>query len=155
VSATESVRRKFCGRRGNRHYSESASWFMRVDTRIIRAYSCFYLDGTRLRHRERLATRIGSAYRSQTHKVFQRLCQLVSGVGMQISNFRSRRQNGQLFRQVVKKVSIGHVVDHFQRELLNLELFGPGCGAIVISCLFLLISLSHQGGHSGVEKGVI
>jgi hypothetical protein len=77
----------------------------------------------------------------------------MSGGRMQTSNFGSKHQHRRRFRQVVRRLSIGQAVDHFQRALLNLELFGPGVGAIL--SLFLLISIFHQGAHSGAEKGVI
>jgi hypothetical protein len=56
---------------------------------------------------------------------------------------------------VVKQVWIGHVVDHFQRALFNLELLGPGMGAIIISGGLLLISLLQQAAQCGTNKGVI
>ena len=92
---------------------------------------------------------IGSAYRSQTHKVFQRSCLLMSVDCMQTSNLGDRYQNGRLLRQL----SIGHVVDYFQRAVLNLDLFGPVSGAVIT--LFLLISFFLQAAHSGAQKGVI
>jgi hypothetical protein len=92
---------------------------------------------------------IGSAYRSQTHKVFQRSCQVMSIGCMQTSNFGDRYQNGRLLRQL----SIGHVVDYFQRTVLNLDLFGPVSGTVI--SLFLLISFFVQAAHSGAQKGVI
>jgi len=74
---------------------------------------------------------------------------------MQTSDVRSRYHNGRLCRRVSSQVSIDRLADHFQRALFNLDLFGPGCGAIVISSVFLLISFLHQGAHSRAEKGVI
>jgi hypothetical protein len=44
--------------------------------------------------------------------------------------------------------------DHVQRALINLELFGPGIGAIVISGALLLISVFQQTAHCGTNKGV-
>ena len=67
---------------------------------------------------------------------------------MQTSNFGSGHQNGSLFRQV----SIGHIVDYFQRTVVNFDLFGPGAGAVI--SLFLLISF-FQAAHSGAQKGVV
>src|ERR1700676_4390553 len=98
---------------------------------------------------------IGSAYRSQTHKVFQTSCQLMSGDCMQTSNFDSTHQECCLARPVAERISIAGVVDHLQGALFNLELFGPGCAAIVISSLFVLISFFVQAAHSGAQKGVI
>jgi len=46
-------------------------------------------------------------------------------------------------------------VDHLQGALFNLELFGPGCAAIVISSLSVLISFLPQWADSGAQKGVI
>jgi|GraSoiStandDraft_59_1057299.scaffolds.fasta_scaffold30922_3 hypothetical protein len=74
---------------------------------------------------------------------------------MQTSDVRSRYHNGRLCRRVSSQVSIDRLADHFQRALFNLDLFGPGCGAIAISSVFLLISFFHQGAHSRAEKGVI
>jgi len=74
---------------------------------------------------------------------------------MQTSDIRSRYHNGRLCRRVSSQVSIDRLADHFQRALFNLDLFGPGCGAIAISSMFLLISFFHRGAHSGAEKGVI
>jgi hypothetical protein len=74
---------------------------------------------------------------------------------MQTSDIRSRHHNGRLYRRVSSQVSIDRLADHFQRALFNLDLFGPGCGAIAISSVFLSISFFHQGAHSGAEKGVI
>jgi hypothetical protein len=74
---------------------------------------------------------------------------------MQTSDVRSRYDNGRLCRRVSSQVSIDRLADHFQRALFNLDLFGPGCGAIAISSVFLLISFFHQGAHSRAEKGVI
>jgi hypothetical protein len=73
---------------------------------------------------------------------------------MQTSDVRSRHHNGRLCRWVSNEVSIDRLADHFQRALFNLDLFGPGCGAIAMSSVFLLISFFHQGAHSGAEKGV-
>jgi len=42
--------------------------------------------------------------------------------------------------------------DHFQRALINLELFGPGIGAIVISGALFLISVFQQTGHCGTTR---
>jgi hypothetical protein len=98
---------------------------------------------------------IGSAYRSQTHKVFQTSCQLMSGGCMRTSNVESTHQECCLVRPVAERISIAGVVDHLQGALFNLELFGPGCAAIVISSLFVLISFLHQWAHSGAQKGVI
>ena len=64
-------------------------------------------------------------------------------------------QDSRLLEPVVKRMSIGQVVDHFQRALINLELFGPGIGAIFISGALLLISLLQHAAHSGANKGVI
>jgi len=74
---------------------------------------------------------------------------------MQTSDVRSRYHKGRLCRRVSSQVSIDRLADHFQRALFNLDLFGPGCGAIAISSVFLLISFFHQGAHSRAEKGVI
>jgi hypothetical protein len=72
---------------------------------------------------------------------------------MQTSNLGSRHQKGRLFRRVVRQLSIGQAVDHFQRALFYPDLFGPGAGAVI--SLFVLISFFLQGAHSGAEKGVI
>jgi len=74
---------------------------------------------------------------------------------MQTSDVRSRYHNGRLCRRVSSQVSIDRLADHFQRALFNLDLFGPGCGAIAISSVFLLISFFHRRAHSRAEKGVI
>ena len=74
---------------------------------------------------------------------------------MQTSNFESTNHECCLVRPVAERISIAGVVDHLQGALLNLELFGPGIGAVVISGLFLLISLFHQVAQCGAEKGVI
>jgi hypothetical protein len=72
---------------------------------------------------------------------------------MQTLNFGSRHQCSRLFRRVFERLSIGRLIDHFQRALLYLDLFGPTSCAMV--GLLLLISSSQQGTHSGAEKGVI
>ena len=74
---------------------------------------------------------------------------------MQTLNFESTHDECCLVRPVAERISIAGVVDHLQGALLNLELFGPGIGAVVISGLFLLISLFHQVAQCGAEKGVI
>jgi hypothetical protein len=74
---------------------------------------------------------------------------------MQTSNFETTHQECCLVRPVAERISIAGVVDHLQGALLNLELFGRGVGAVVISGLFLLISLFHQVAQCGAEKGVI
>jgi hypothetical protein len=72
---------------------------------------------------------------------------------MQTSNFETRHGHGRLFRRVIERISIGRVVDHFQRGLLYLDVFGPtGCAMITF---LLLISSFQQVAHSGAEKGVI
>jgi hypothetical protein len=72
---------------------------------------------------------------------------------MQTSNFETRHGHGRLFRRVIKRISIGRVVDHFQRGLLYLELFGPSSCAMI--SLLMLISSFQQVAHSGAEKGVV
>jgi hypothetical protein len=67
---------------------------------------------------------------------------------MQTSNFGSGHQNRSLFGQV----SISHIVDYFQRAVVNLDLFGPGAGTVI--SLFRLISF-FQAAHSGAQKGVV
>jgi len=79
----------------------------------------------------------------------------VSVAYMQTSNFESTHHECCLVRPVAERISIAGVVDHLQGALLNLELFGPGIGAVVISGFFLLISLFHQVAQCGAEKGVI
>ena len=78
----------------------------------------------------------------------------MSVAGMQTSD-TLKHQDCRLLEPVVKRVSVGQVVDHFQRALFNLELFGPGIGAIIISGAVLLISLLQHAAHSGANKGVI
>jgi hypothetical protein len=77
----------------------------------------------------------------------------MSGGYMQTSNFQIRHGHGRLFRRVIERISIGRVVDRFQRALLYLDLFGPTSCAII--SLLLLISSFQQVAHSGAEKGVI
>jgi len=72
---------------------------------------------------------------------------------MQTTDIGTRHQDCRLLEPVVKRVSIGQVVDHFQRALINLEIFGPGIGAIIISAALLLISLFQQAGHCGTTRG--
>jgi len=74
---------------------------------------------------------------------------------MQTSVIGTKHQDCRLLEPVVKRVSIGQVVDHFQRALINLELFGPGIGAIIISGALLLISLFQPAEHCGTNRGVI
>ena len=74
---------------------------------------------------------------------------------MQTSDIGTRHQDCRLLEPVVKRVSIGQVIDHFQRALINLELFGLGIGAIIIIGALLLISLFQQAVHYGTNKGVI
>ncbi len=77
----------------------------------------------------------------------------MSGGCMQTSNFETRHGHGRLFRRVIERISIGGVVDRFQRGLLYLDLFGPTSCAMI--SLLLLISSFQQVVHSGGEKGVI
>jgi hypothetical protein len=67
---------------------------------------------------------------------------------MRALNFGSGHQNGSLFGQV----SMGHIVDYFQRAVVNFDLFGPGAGTVI--SFFLLISF-FQAAHSGAHKGVV
>lgn len=67
---------------------------------------------------------------------------------MQGSNIGSRHQECRLVRPVVKAVSIGEIVHHFQRALLNFDTSDCGLTAIVS---WLPLSSLFQ---SGVEKGV-
>jgi hypothetical protein len=77
----------------------------------------------------------------------------MSGGWMQTLNFGSRHQCSRLFRRVFERLSIGRLVNHFQRALLYLDLFGPtSCATIG---LLLLISSFQHGTHSDAEKGVI
>jgi hypothetical protein len=74
---------------------------------------------------------------------------------MQTSNLDSTHHECCLVRPVAERFSIAWFVDHFQGTLFNLELFGPGCAAIIMSGLFMLISSLHQWVDCGAEKGVI
>jgi hypothetical protein len=74
---------------------------------------------------------------------------------MQTSDIGSRHQDCRLLEPVVKRASIGQVVDHFQRALINIKLFGPGIGALIITGTLLLISLFQHAGHCGTNRGVI
>ena len=60
-------------------------------------------------HHKRLTIGIGSVYRSQTHKVLQRRCRLMSVVCMQTSNLESRYQECCLINPVAERISIGRV----------------------------------------------
>ena len=77
----------------------------------------------------------------------------MSRVGMQTSY--DTCQIGSPFRRLARRFSISHVVDHFQRAFLTIDLFGFSCGVIIVSSLFSLISMFNQGAQSGAEKGVI
>jgi hypothetical protein len=77
----------------------------------------------------------------------------MSGGCMQTLNFASRHQCSRLFRRVFERLSIGRLIDHFQRALLYLDLFGPPSCAMI--GLLLLIPSFEQGTHSGAEKGGI
>ncbi len=72
---------------------------------------------------------------------------------MQTSDIGSRQQECRLLRPVVKRVSIGEMVHHFQRALLNFDT--SDCGLTAIVSLLPLTSLFQSGVQSGVEKGVI
>jgi hypothetical protein len=74
---------------------------------------------------------------------------------MQTLNLESRYQACCPIKRVAERISIGRVVDHLQGALFNLEHFGPGCAAIVISSVLVLISFIHQWADSGAQKGVI
>jgi hypothetical protein len=74
---------------------------------------------------------------------------------MQTSNLDSKQPECPLLELVLERGALGQIVDHFQRALLHMDLLGPGIGAVVISGLFLLISLFHQAAHFAAEKGVI
>jgi hypothetical protein len=67
---------------------------------------------------------------------------------MQTSDIESRHQECRLLRPVVKRVSIGEMVHHFQRALLNFDT--SDCGLTAIVSLLPLTSFFQ----SGVEKGV-
>ena len=77
----------------------------------------------------------------------------MSGGCMQTLNFGSRHQCSRLFRRVFERLSIGRIIDHFQRTLLYLDLFGPTSCAMI--GLLLLIPSFQQGTHSAAGKGVI
>ena len=74
---------------------------------------------------------------------------------MQTLNLENRYQECCPIKHVAERISIGRAVDHLQGALFNLELFGPGYAAIVISSLFVLISFLPQWADSGAQKGVI
>jgi len=76
----------------------------------------------------------------------------MSVVDMQTSDITN--QDCRLLEPVVKRVSIGQVVDHFQRALINLDLFGPGVSAIMIGSGLLISLFHHVGQHFG-NKGVL
>jgi len=65
------------------------------------------------------------------------------------NNKQGRARSGGLFS---RRTNTAH--DHVQRALINLELFGPGIGAIVISGALLVISVFQQTVHCGTNKGV-
>jgi len=65
-----------------------------------------------------------------------------------------KHQDCRRLESVGKRVPIGQLADHFQRALINLDLFGPGIGAIFIISA-LLISLFQHAGHCGTNRGVI
>jgi len=65
-----------------------------------------------------------------------------------------KHQDCRLLEPVGTRVPIGQLADHFQRALINLDLFGPGIGAIFIIGA-LLTSLFQHSGHFGADKGVI
>jgi len=78
---------------------------------------------------------------------------LMSRSCMQTLNFGSRHSCSRLFRRAFERLSIGSLIDHFQRALLYIDVFGPTSCAMIGS--LLLTSLFQQGTHSGAEKGVI
>jgi hypothetical protein len=80
---------------------------------------------------------------------------VLSGDCMQTSNLDSTYNECCLAGRVAERISIARFVDHFQGALFNLELFGPGCAAMIMSSLIVLISSLHQWADCGAEKGVI
>ena len=65
-----------------------------------------------------------------------------------------KHQDCRLLEPVGKRVPIGQLAHHFQRAVINIDLFGPGIGAIFIISA-LLISLFQHSGHLGADKGVM
>jgi hypothetical protein len=73
---------------------------------------------------------------------------------MQTTDIITRHQDCRLLEPVGKRVPIGQLAHHFQRAVINIDLFGPGIGAIFIISA-LLISLFQHSGHLGADKGVM
>jgi hypothetical protein len=95
---------------------------------------------------------IGSAYRSQTQKVFQTPCGRISAACMKTVNLKQRK-NGRLLRRAGKQFSIDRVVAHFQGAFLCAGQFGF-CAGLTMG-FFMLMSFLPDAAHSGAEKGVI
>jgi hypothetical protein len=72
---------------------------------------------------------------------------------MKITNFKSERPKGRLFRRVSKQLSIDRLYDQFQGVLFHVDQFG--CCAGLTMGFFMLISFLLHAVHSGAEKGVI
>jgi len=79
----------------------------------------------------------------------------MSGCRMQTTDIDTRHRDGGPLERVVKHVSIGNLVDHLNRALINFELLGSGVGAIMISSVLLLMALVQQATHCGAEKGAV
>jgi hypothetical protein len=97
--------------------------------------------------------RIGSAYRSQTHKVFQTRRGQISVACMKTVKFKKGWPNARRLRRAGKQLSIDRVFDHFQGALLYIDQFGY-CAGLTMGFLSLTSFLLHAA-HSGAEKGVI
>ncbi len=69
----------------------------------------------------------------------------MSGGGMRTSDVGSKRQDCRLLRPIVKRVSIGEVVHHFQRAFLSFDT--SDCSLTAIVSLLPLISLFQPGAH--------
>ena len=79
----------------------------------------------------------------------------MSGCRMQTTDFDTKHRDSGPLERAVKHISIGSVVDHLNRALVNFELLGSGVGAIMISGVLLLVALVQQAAHCGAEKGAV
>ena len=75
----------------------------------------------------------------------------MSGEGMPRSGFGNKQQDCPLLTPIIKRVSIGELVHHPQRALLNSDT--SDCGFTAVVGLLPLFSLFQRGLHSGAAKG--
>lgn len=107
----------------------------------------------RFMHRERPEIEIGTAYRSQTHKVFQTTWPHPSVLCMKTITLKKRWEIGRRLRQAGKQFPIDRAVGYFQGALVCIDQAGLGAGLMM--GFVMLVSFLFHAVRSVAEKGVI